>query len=206
MPAGPSTSFPLTVPLLLIASVVAVSVLGWLIKPLQRALTLIPFRVRESFQVHRLLTAGWVHKDVTHLGFNMLSLYFFADPALHVLGVTRFLALYVSAVVVAFVPTLLRYMTTPNYATLGASGAVAAVMFSAILLNPNLKLQVMFLPMPVPGFVFAIGYLVYSMWHSYRAGDSVNHDAHLGGAIYGILFTYAFEPTLVERTLKSYFS
>ncbi len=206
MPDGRSLSLPLTIPLILIASVVGVSVLGWVIPPLQRALTLIPARVRDSFQVYRLLTAGWVHKDVTHLGFNMLSLYFFAAPALRVLGVTAFLALYISAVVVAFVPTTLRYLSTPNYSTLGASGAVTAVMFSAILLDPKLKLQVMFLPVPVPGFVFAIGYLAYSMWHSYRAGDSVNHDAHLGGALYGALFTYVFEPRLVERALKSYFN
>jgi len=192
-----------SVPLLLIASVVVVSLLGWLIKPLQRAMILIPYRVRESWQLHRLLTAGWLHKDVTHLAFNMISLYFFADPALRVLGVTRFLALYFSAVVVAFIPTTLRYLRDPRYASLGASGAVTAVMFSAILLNPKLSLQLFFLPVPIPGFVFAIGYLVYSVWRSYRAGDSVNHDAHLGGAIYGVLFTYAFEPTLVERALKS---
>ena len=205
MPPGHSPSFPLPVPLLLIGSVVAVTVLGWVIPPLQRALTLIPVRVRESFQVYRLLTAGWVHKDVTHLGFNMLSLYFFADPALKALGVTAFLALYVSAVVVAFVPTTLRYLRTPGYASLGASGAVTAVMFSAILLDPKIEIRIMFLPIPVPGFVFAIGYLVYSTWRSYRAGDSVNHDAHLGGAIYGALFTYAFAPKLVERALKTLF-
>jgi membrane associated rhomboid family serine protease len=205
MPAGPSLALPLTVPVLLIASVVGVTLLGWLIKPLQRALILIPYQVRESFQIHRLLTAGWVHKDVTHVAFNMISLWFFAEPALKVLGVTRFLALYISAVVVAFVPTTLRFMRSPKYASLGASGAVAAVMFSAILLNPKLRLQVMFLPMPIPGLVFAVGYLAYSVWHSYSAGDGVNHDAHLGGALYGALFTYAFEPTLVERALKTLF-
>lgn len=205
MSSGHAPSYPLPVPLILIASVVGVTVLGWTIKPLQRALTLIPARVRDSFQVYRLLTAGWVHKDATHLGFNMLSLYFFADPVLKVLGVTAFLALYVSAVVVAFIPTTLRYLRTPNYASLGASGAVAAVMFSAILLDPTIKLQLMLLPIPVPGFVFAIGYLAYSMWRSYRAGDGVNHDAHLGGAIYGVLFTYAFAPKLVERALKALF-
>ena len=192
-----------SVPLLLIASVVVVSVLGWLVKPLQRALVLIPYRVRESFQVYRLLTAGWLHKDVTHLAFNMISLYFFADPALRVLGVTRFLALYLSAVVVAFVPTTLRFLRVPNYATLGASGAVTAVIFSAILLNPKLHLQLFFVPIPIPGLVFAVGYVVYSVWSSRRAGDSVNHDAHLAGALYGALFTYAFEPTLVERSLKN---
>lgn len=196
---------PFSVPQILIASVVAVSLLGWLIKPLQRALTLIPYQVRESWQIHRLLTAGWVHKDVTHLAFNMISLYFFADEARSVLGVTPFLALYISAVVVAFIPTTLRFMRSPGYSSLGASGAVTAVMFSAILLNPKLTVHVMFVPVPVPGFVFAIGYLIYSVWHSYSAGDGVNHDAHLSGAVYGALFTYAFEPTLVERALKSLF-
>jgi membrane associated rhomboid family serine protease len=200
---APARSLTLSVPQMLIASVVVVTLLGWLIKPLQRAMILTPYRVRESWQIHRLLTAGWVHKDVSHLAFNMLSLYFFAAPALRVLGVTRFLALYISAVVVAFIPTTLRYIRMPNYSSLGASGAVTAVMFSAILLNPKLKLQVMFLPMPVPGLVFAAGYLAYSLWHSYSAGDGINHDAHLSGAIYGALFTYAFEPALVERALKS---
>ena len=205
MSRGPALDVPLTIPVLLIASVVGVTLLGWLIKPLQRALILIPYQVRESWQVHRLLTAGWVHKDVTHLVFNMISLWFFAGTALKVLGVTGFLALYISAVVVAFVPTTLRFMRSPRYASLGASGGVAAVMFSAILLDPKLKLQVMFLPIPMPGLVFALGYLAYSIWHSYSAGDGVNHDAHLGGALYGALFTYVFEPTLVERTLKTLF-
>ena len=202
---GLSRSLLASVPLMLIASVVVVTLLGWLIKPLQRAMTLIPYQVRESFQIYRLLTAGWFHKDLTHLVFNMISLYFFAEPAMRVLGPTRFLALYVSAVVVAFVPSTLRYMTTPNYASLGASGAVTAVMFSAILLNPKMTLQLMFIPVPIPGLVFAVGYLVYSMWHSYSAGDGVNHDAHLSGALYGVLITYAFEPTLVERALKALF-
>ena len=195
----------LSVPQILIASVVAVTLLGWLIKPMQRAMILIPYQVRESWQIHRLLTAGWLHKDLTHLAFNMLSLYFFIGPALRVLGVTRLLALYISAVIVAFIPTTLRYMRSPGYRSLGASGAVTAVMFSAILLNPKLQLHVMFLPVAVPGLVFAAGYLVYSVWHSYSAGDGINHDAHLSGAIYGVLFTYAFEPTLVERALKSLF-
>jgi membrane associated rhomboid family serine protease len=203
MPHAVARSVNSSIPLVLIASVVVVSLLGWLIKPLQRALILIPYRVRESFQIQRLLTAGWVHKDVTHPAFNMISLYFFADPALKVLGVTRFLALYLSAVVVAFVPTTLRYLRDPRYASLGASGAVTAVMFSAILLNPKMTLQLMFLPIPIPGLVFAVGYVVYSVWRSYRAGDGVNHDAHLSGALYGVLFTYVFEPTLLERALKS---
>jgi len=195
----------LPISVILIASVALVSVLGWVLKPLQRALLLNPFQVRESWQVYRLLTAGWVHINVSHLVFNMLSLYFFAEPAFRVLGATRFLALYISAVVMAFVPTTLRHMRNPRYNTLGASGAVAAVMLSAILLNPKLELYVMFIPIPVPAVLFAVGYLAYSAWQSYRATDGVNHAAHFAGAIYGAMFTYAFEPALVSRALTGLF-
>ena len=146
-----------------------------------------------------------MHADFSHLAFNMFSLYFFTEQAIRILGVTRYLVLYVTAVIVAFIPTTLRYMKKPNYNSLGASGAVAAVMFSAVLLVPKLKLQLMFLPIPVPGIVFAVGYLAYSAWHSYTAGDDINHDAHFSGAVYGALLTYLFEPTRVERTLKSFF-
>jgi membrane associated rhomboid family serine protease len=93
-------------------------------------------------------------------------------------------------------------MKKPEYTSLGASGAVAAVMFSAILLVPKLKLYVMFIPVPVPGLIYALGYLAYSVWHSYHAKDNVNHDAHFTGAAYGALLTYLFEPARVERTLR----
>ncbi|MDI1443490.1 rhomboid family intramembrane serine protease [Polyangium sp. 6x1] len=193
------------VPVLLIASVAIVSLLGWTSEPVRRALILIPYQVRKNGHIHRLLTAGWVHADFSHLAFNMFSLYFFTEQTIRVLGVTRYLALYVTAVIVGFIPTTLRYMRKPNYSSLGASGAVAAVMFSAVLLVPKLKLQLMFLPIPVPGIVFAVAYLAYSAWHSYTAGDDINHDAHFSGAVYGALLTYAFEPARVERTLKSFF-
>jgi membrane associated rhomboid family serine protease len=195
----------LSVPLLLIASVVIVSILGWLFDSVKQALILNPYRVRKDGQVHRLLSAAWVHADASHLAFNMLSLYFFAEQSMRVLGVARFLALYVTAAIVAFIPTTLRYMRKPDYNSLGASGAVAAVMFSAVLLHPKLKLQLMFLPIPVPGIVFAVAYLAYSAWHSYNAGDDINHDAHFSGAVYGALLTFAFEPARVERTLRSFF-
>ena len=78
-------------------------------------------------------------------------------------------------------------------------------MFSAVLLNPKLKLALFFLPIPVPGLIFAFAYLAYSMWHSYDSGDGINHDAHLSGAVYGAVLTYLFEPARVERALKSLF-
>lgn len=196
-------SFDLPVQWILIASVTIVTVLGWVLKPLQAALILDPYRVRHGGHVHRLLTAGWVHGSPTHLLFNMISLFFFADPVLKALGPATFLALYISAVVLGFVPTTLRHMNNPKYRSLGASGAIAAVMFSAILFNPKMKLYVMLIPIPVPAALFAVGYLIYNVWQSRRVSDGVNHDAHFAGAIYGVLFTYVFEPAKVTHALKT---
>jgi membrane associated rhomboid family serine protease len=82
---------------------------------------------------------------------------------------------------------------------------VAAVMFSAILLNPRLKLFLFFLPVQVPGMLFAVGYLAYSMWHASQSGERVNHDAHFTGALYGSLLTWLFEPARVERAIRAFF-
>jgi membrane associated rhomboid family serine protease len=154
--------------------------------------------------VHRLLTSGWLHADLSHLLFNMFTLFFFADPVERLLGSERFLLLYGTAVVVASLPSTIRYLKQPKYNSLGASGAVAAVMFSAILLVPDLKLRLLFLPIPIPGLVFAIGYLAYSAWHSQGASDNINHDAHFSGAAYGALMTFVFEPERAMRTLRGF--
>jgi len=188
---------------LLIGSVVVVSLVAWIIKPVQRALILNPYRVRYRGEVYRLLTAGWVHADVSHLVLNMIMLFYFTEQTIRLLGATRFLVLYISAVVVAFIPTTLRYARDPRYNSLGASGAVAAVMIAAILLHPKLKLTLFFLPTPIPGAAFAVGYVVYSLWHSLTAGDGINHDAHFSGAMYGALLTYVFEPARVERAIHT---
>ncbi len=198
-------AFELTVPMLVIASVVIVTVLAWIIKPLKHALVMNPYLVVHRFQVHRMLTAGWLHADASHLIFNLFTLYFFADGVVKVLGPLSFLLLYVSAVIIAHVPTMIRYRNNPKYNSLGASGAVAAVIFSAILLVPGLKLSLLFLPIPIPGWAYALGYLAYSAYSSWRSRDGVNHDAHFAGAIYGSLLTFALEPTRVMRTVSTFF-
>jgi membrane associated rhomboid family serine protease len=195
----------LSAPALLIASVVIVTVGAWIFPAARRAMILVPYRVVRHGEIHRLLTAGWLHASFAHLALNMITLYFFADKALRPLGPPRFLALYVSAVVVAFLPTTLRRQGDPGYSSLGASGAVAAVMLSAILLNPKLKLFFFFFPIAIPGPIFAAGYLAYSMLHSLRSSDGVNHAAHLSGALYGAALTWMFEPAKVERTIRMFF-
>lgn len=191
--------------LLLIASVVLVSLVCFVSDRAKREVILHPYRVRKHFEVWRLLTAGWAHVDFGHLFFNMLSLWFFADPCLKVLGTARFIILYGTAVVVAFIPTTLRFMKQPRYGSLGASGAVAAVMFSAILLQPGMTIFPAFLPIRIPALVYAIFYIAYSVWHSRSAQDGINHDAHFSGALYGSLLTWLFEPAKVEKTLRAFF-
>ncbi len=196
--------FPLDVTTLVIASVAVVSVAAWMSRSLKGALILNPYLVRERLQVYRLVTAGWIHADATHLIFNMITLYFFSGWVLSVLGAGMFLVLFVSAVVVAHLPTTLRHMRNPRYNSLGASGGVAAVMFSAILLHPSLKLSLFFLPIALPGPVYALGYLAYSAWSATGSRDGINHDAHFTGAIYGALFAFALEPERVTRTVRAF--
>lgn len=197
--------FELSVPVLLIVSVVIVSVIAWAVKPLKAALILHPYSVRERYQVHRLFTAAWVHADTTHLLFNMFTLYSFGDSFVKAVGVVKFLVLYLLAVPVAFVPTLIRHSKNPKYASLGASGAVCAIMFGTILLYPGMKLTLLFIPIPIPGIAYALGYLAYSAWHSWRGKDGINHDAHFSGAIFGSLVTFAFEPQRVMYTVQHFF-
>jgi membrane associated rhomboid family serine protease len=173
-----------------------VSLFGFVSRRFQRALVLSPFLVKRG-QIHRLLTAGIVHKDLAHLGANMLVLWFFSRRVLATFGAARYLALYVSAIVAAYLLTTLRFRNDRRYSSLGASGAVAAVMFSAIMLDPLWTLRLMFVPVPIPGVVLGALYIAYSVLHSWSARDRINHDAHFTGALYGAAFTYLFAPAKV---------
>ena len=191
---------------LLVASVVLVSVAGWASKGLRSAFVLWPWGVKRQKQFHRLLTAGWVHADAGHLFFNMLTLWFFAPSVMVILGTARFLVLYITAVVVAFIPTTLRFMNKQNYSSLGASGATSAIVFSAICTVPGLRVGLPFVPgLFIPGWLYGILYVAYSAYHSWRSKDGINHDAHFSGAVYGALLTFVFEPTRVQKTLGSLF-
>jgi membrane associated rhomboid family serine protease len=189
---------------LLIGPILIMSMWGLLFRPVREALMLVPHRVARG-ELHRLITAGWVHAGVSHLAVNMLALHFFAEQTVHILGSGRFLFLYASAVVVAFIPTTLRHLRNPGYASLGASGAVSAVMVAALLLHPRLKIQVLFMAEPVHGATLAVVYLVYSLVRAHAAADGINHGAHFVGALYGAALAWVFEPTRVERSVRGLF-
>lgn len=187
---------------LIIASVVIVSLIGFASEKIKRALLLSPYRVVRRGEVYRLFTAGWIHADGMHLAMNMFVLYMFAGRVVAKLGPVMFAGLYLSAVVVAFLPTTLRHFNQPAYGSLGASGAVAAVMLSAILLYPHMTISLLFLPIPVPGVVFGALYIAYSVWRSHGSADNINHDAHFSGALYGALATFVLAPGAVQHTIR----
>ena len=168
---------------------------------LMARLILWPPAINRHRQYDRLVTHGFIHADWMHLLFNMITL-FFSER----IGPLGYLAFYLSAIVVAILPTYMRHQKDANYRSLGASGAVSAVLFSYVLLAPWEKLYIIPIPIGIPAFVFAGFYIGYSIWMDRQGGDNVNHSAHLWGAAYGMLFTVLLEPrvatTFLERLLN----
>lgn len=184
----------------LIAVTVAVSLLAWQRPRWLEALIYWPPGVRRG-QWWRLLTHGFVHADGAHLFVNMLVLFFFGGVMERVLtgriGAVGFLLFYLAGIVVAILPTHVRHLRDASYRSLGASGAVAAMLFAYILIQPWSTLLVMFIPMPA--IVFAVAYVWYSVWAERRSADNVNHGAHLSGAAWGVAFMLVLEPRLLPR-------
>jgi len=159
-----------------------------------------PPAISKKQQYYRFITCGLIHADYMHLIFNMLTLYFFGTfMEAHYqgeLGLQKwyYLALYIGALIVSNIPTYLKHRNDYNYRSLGASGAVSAVLFAFILLYPWQRIVV--LVFPVPAIVYGVLFLVYSAYMSRKGGDNVNHDAHFYGALFGILFTIAVSPAV----------
>ncbi len=152
----------------------------------------------------RLLTHGFIHADGTHLLFNMFTLFFFGRIMEQVLGArvgeVGFVLFYLAGILMAILPTHFRHRRDGRYRSLGASGAVSAVLFGYILLQPWSMLFVMFVPLPA--IVFAALYVGYSFWAERHGRDSINHSAHLWGAAWGVGFLLVLEPRLLPRFLE----
>jgi membrane associated rhomboid family serine protease len=165
------------------------------------------FRPYEFARGHRrgtLIASGFAHADVPHLLFNMVTFFFFGVPMEHQLGTGRFLVLYALGLALSPVISLIRHRDNPAYATLGASGAVSAVLFAFITYFPEAPIAFIFLPIPMPAWVFAAGYLAYSIWASHQNKGRINHDAHLAGAITGIAFVAVTDPRAVSALLRQF--
>lgn len=156
-----------------------------------------PNRMNTPGEYYRLLTSGFIHADWAHLIFNMLTLFFFGqsvENAFAYYGMSKilFLVLYLAGIIVASLPSFMKHKNDSFYRSLGASGGVAAVLFSYIYFSPWQIIYVFFLP--IPGIVAGVGYLIYAAYMSRKGRDAVNHDAHFYGALFGFVFTLLFAP------------
>jgi len=160
-----------------------------------------PARMKGGRELYRFITHGFIHADFMHLFFNMFTLYFFGnliEMGFNVWGGNRlvFPFFYLSAIIVSSLPDYFRYKDHYHFRSLGASGGVSAVLFAFILIAPWEKLYVWFIPMPA--ILFAVLYIIYSVYMSRRGGDNINHNAHLWGGAYGVLFTIILEPKVLQ--------
>ena len=155
-------------------------------------------------QFDRFITYGFVHADGTHLLFNMITLYFFGRaiedfyrPYAAGMG---FILFYLAALVVAMLPSYFKHKNDPNYLSLGASGAVSAVLFAYILFAPWSLIFVFFIPMPA--IIYAVLYTAYTVYSARRGQDNINHSAHLWGAGFGVIATITIEPRILSHFLQ----
>lgn len=145
----------------------------------------------------RIFSAGFLHVDMTHLLVNMLTLYFFADVIIYQMGELQFAAIYMGSLILGNLFSFYFHKDEPQYAAVGASGAVMGVLYAAILLNPDMMLGLYFI-IPIPAYVFGIGYLLYSIYGMRKRIGNVGHDAHFGGAMGGYFITLLLEPWVFE--------
>jgi membrane associated rhomboid family serine protease len=180
--------------LVIFALTILISLIGLKSPQLIEKMVLRPYRLVRNREYDRLITSGFVHADLSHLIFNMLSFYFFAFGLERDIGTVNFLALYFVGLVFSNAGSYIKHRNNPEYATLGASGAILAVLFASIVYRPEAKLFVFPIPLPIPAPLFAVGYLAYSYYASRNSQGRINHDAHIGGALTGLAFVAVTDP------------
>lgn len=149
---------------------------------------------------YQILTSGFLHVDTTHLFVNMLTLYFFANVVLFDLGPIGFIIVYLASLILGNLLSYFFHKEEVSYNAVGASGAVMGILYSAILLRPDMMLGLFFI-IPIPAYVFGIGYLLYTIYGMKRRADNIGHDAHFGGAVGGYILTLVLAPWIINHHL-----
>ena len=185
------------------AVTIVISLIAFTNERLLRSLMLHPYSISRGERIYTVITSGFIHRDWSHLLFNMLSFYFFAftlerDYLRH----WQFGLLYGVSLILSDLPTVGKHRDDPGYYSLGASGAISAALFSYIMFNPLSKLYLMFLPIPIPAILFGVLYLVYCVYASKQSHDAINHDAHFFGALSGIMITIFLNHQVIGDFLR----
>jgi membrane associated rhomboid family serine protease len=149
---------------------------------------------------YQIFTSGFLHVDTSHLFVNMLTLYFFANVVIYDLGALGFIIVYLTSLILGNLLSYFFHKHDNPYSAVGASGAVMGILYSAILLRPDMMLGLFFI-IPIPAYVFGIGYLLYTIYGMKRRADNIGHDAHFGGAVGGYVFTLLLAPWLFTQHL-----
>ena len=157
-----------------------------------------PYHIKKGENI-RYISSGFLHVDYTHLFVNMFTLYFFVDAVIFQVGDINFLIIYFASLIFGNWLTYRFNSNNINYTAVGASGAVMGIVYSAILLNPEMTL--FFFILPMPGYIFGLGYLFYSIYSMKRVNDNIGHEAHLGGAIAGFFTTIFISPFVIINNL-----
>ncbi len=149
---------------------------------------------------YQIFTSGFLHVDTSHLFVNMLTLYFFANVVIYDLGSIGFVIVYLASLILGNLLSYFFHKDEDSYSAVGASGAVMGILYSAILLRPDMMLGLFFI-IPIPAYVFGIGYLLYTIYGMRRRADNIGHDAHFGGAVGGYVLTLLLAPWIFQHHL-----
>lgn len=191
---------------IIFAVTVALSLLGMYRAPvvIERCLFR-PYAFLRRAQYHTIVTSGLVHADLGHLVFNMFTFWFFAFPTERHIGTGGFTSLYIGGLIASHACTYWKQRTNIHYASLGASGAISAVLFAYIVYFPGTMLMILPLPIPIPAALFAVAYVAWSYWAARHARGRINHDAHLCGALFGLAFVGLTDPAAFAAAARAVF-
>lgn len=191
----------------LLSAMLAASLIGLLKAPMMVERNLFrPHWLVPRRQYATLVTSGFLHADLTHLLFNAFTFWAFGFGLERTIGTPAFLALYFFGLLVSDAGTWVTHRHDPAYRSLGASGAILAVLFASIVYHPSSSIFILPIPFPIPAPLFALGYLAYSWYAARAARGRVNHDAHLAGAVAGVVFVALTDWPTLSQAVRTFLS